>query len=145
VSVIIKFFSSPDDASAASIVDSGPDSAFGSLNCGNFDASEAVIEWESLLTGQSFEALVASDGPHTVVDLGEEGGPLLFVVSAALQGALAGASAARLGEVGGLWIEERAAGGEAFDPEMVEELLGDLADLARTAEVRSHGLYCWMA
>ncbi|MER5852874.1 hypothetical protein ACFC0C_38870 [Streptomyces sp. NPDC056178] len=145
MSIIIKYFIAPDDTSAASIVDSGPDGVFGSLSCGNFDAPEAVIEWESLLTGQSFEALVASDEPHTIADPGEEGGPLLFVISAALQGALAGASADRLAGVGELWIQERAAEGEAFDPEMVGDLLSDLADLARSAEVRGHGLYCWMA
>ncbi|MGW3659041.1 hypothetical protein ACWD6R_26675 [Streptomyces sp. NPDC005151] len=144
MSISIKFFVAPDDTSAASSVDRGPDKVFGSLTCGNFDAAEAVIEWESLLTGQSFEALVASDEPHMVAEPGEEGGPLLFVVSAALQGALGGASVARLAEVGELWIQERATEGEVFDPEMVGELLGDLADLARIAEGRGHGLYCWM-
>jgi hypothetical protein len=93
---------------------------------------------------RSFEALVASDEPHTVADPGE-GGPLLFVVSAALQGALTGASAACLAEVGELWIRERAAEGEEFDPEMVGELLSDLADLAGAADGRGHGLYCWTA
>ncbi|MFE4336634.1 hypothetical protein ACFRQM_47050 [Streptomyces sp. NPDC056831] len=144
MSVIIKF-TAPDDTSAASIVDSGPDGVFGSLTCGNFDASEAVIEWESLLTGRSFEALVASDEPHTVTDTGEEGSPLLFVISGALQGTLARASAARLAEVGELWVQERAAKGEVFDPEMVEELLSDLADLARTAGGRGDGVYRWTA
>jgi hypothetical protein len=145
VSIIIRFFSAPDHTSAASSLDSGPDGNFGSLTCGNFDASEAVIEWESLLTGQSFEALIASDEPHTVADPGEEGGPLLFVVSAALQGALTGASTERLAEVGELWIQEQAAEGEAFDPKMVGRLLSDLADLARTADGQGHSLYCWMA
>ncbi|MFD5781523.1 hypothetical protein [Streptomyces sp. NPDC126933] len=145
MSIIIKYFIAPDDTSAASIVESGPEGVFGSLSCGNFDASEAVIEWESLLTGQSFEALVASDEPHTIADPGEEDGPLLFVISSALQGALAGASADRLAGVGELWIQERATEGEAFDPEMAGELMSDLAGLARTAEAWGHGLYCWMA
>ncbi|MFD6334270.1 hypothetical protein ACFWGI_32470 [Streptomyces niveus] len=145
MSVIIKYFIAPDEASAASVVDSGPDGVLGSLSCGNFDASEAVIEWESLLTGRSFEALVAADKPYSIADPGEEGGPLLFVISAALQGALAGTPADRLAGVGELWIRERAAEGEVFDPEMVGELLSDLADLARTAGQRGHGLYCWMA
>jgi hypothetical protein len=145
VSIIVKFFLAPDDTSAASAVVSGPDGVLGSLTCGNFDASEAVVEWECLLTGQTFEALVAAGEPQSVTDLGEEGGPLLFVISNALRGALVGASTARLAEVGELWIQERAAEGESLDPEMVEELLSDLAGLARTAEVRGHGLYCWMA
>ncbi|WP_405524324.1 hypothetical protein [Streptomyces canus] len=136
MSIVIKFFIAPGDASAAGIADSGPDGVFGSLTCGNFDASEAVIEWESVLTGQSFEALVASGEPHTVTDTGDEGSPLLFVISGALQWTLAGASAARLVEVGEVWIQERAAEGEVFAPEMAAELLSDLADLARTADGR---------
>ncbi|MGW7271977.1 hypothetical protein ACWGH5_15780 [Streptomyces sp. NPDC054864] len=144
MSIIIEFFIAPDDSSAASCVEGGPDGVFDSLTCGNFDASEAVIEWESLLTGQSFEALVASDEPRTVADPEEGDGPLLFSVSDALQGALTSASPGRRAEVGQLWIQERAAEGDTFGPEMVEELLGDLADLARTADRRGHGLYCWM-
>ncbi|MCX4733779.1 hypothetical protein [Streptomyces sp. NBC_01363] len=120
MSIVITYFIAPDDTSAANIVGSGPDGVLGSLSCGNFDASEAVIEWESLLAGQSFEALVASDEPHTIADPGDEGGPLVFVISAALQGAPAGASADRLAGVGELWIQERAAEGEAFDPETAD-------------------------
>ncbi|WP_329315029.1 hypothetical protein [Streptomyces sp. NBC_01262] len=56
-----------------------------------------------------------------------------------------GISVARLAEVGELWIQERAAEGEVFDPKMVGELLRDLADLARAAGGQGHGLYCWMA
>ncbi|MFD7893826.1 hypothetical protein [Streptomyces sp. NPDC059743] len=145
MSIIIEFFTAPDDTSAAGIADRGPVGVFDSLACGNFDASEAVIEWESLLTGQNFEALVASDEPRMVADPENGDGPLLFVASGALQGALAGASASRLAEVGELWIQERAAEGEVFDSETVRELLSDLADLARTAEGWGHGLYCWMA
>ncbi|MGW8332548.1 hypothetical protein ACWGLE_32165 [Streptomyces sp. NPDC055897] len=145
MSTIIEFFIAPDDTSAAGIVDSGPDGIFDTLVCGNFDASGAVIEWESLFTGQSFEALVASDEPHMVACSGEGGSPWLFAISGALQAALVSASAARLAEVGELWIQERAAEGEVFDPEPVEELLSDLAALARTADGRGHGVYCWMA
>jgi|EndMetStandDraft_8_1072994.scaffolds.fasta_scaffold174705_2 hypothetical protein len=145
MSIIIEFFTAPDDTAAAGIVDRGPTGAFGSLSCGNFDATEAVIEWESIFTGQSFETLVSADEPRMVVDPDEGDGPLVFVASGALQGALADAAPARLAEVGELWIAERAEDGEVFDPEMVGELLGDLADLARTARERGHSLYCWMA
>ena len=145
MSIIIEFFTAPDDTAAAGIVDRGPTGAFGSLSCGNFDATEAVIEWESIFTGQSFETLVSADEPRMVVYPDEGDGPLVFVASGALQGALADAAPARLAEVGELWIAERAEDGEVFDPEMVGELLGDLADLARTARERGHSLYCWMA
>jgi hypothetical protein len=145
MSIIVEFFTAPDDTSAAGIVDRGPTGAFDSLSAGNFDASEAVIEWESIFTGQSFEALVSADEPRMVVDPGEEGGPLVFAASGALLEALADASPARLAEVGELWIQERAEDGEVFDPEMVGGIMGDLADLARTAAGRGHSLYCWMS
>jgi hypothetical protein len=145
MSIIIEFFTAPDDAAAAGIVDRGPTGAFDSVSCGNFDATEAVIEWESIFTGQSFETLVSADEPRMVVDPDEGDGPLVFVASGVLQGALADAAQARLAEVGELWIQERAEDGEVFDPEMVGGLLGDLAALARTARERGHSLYCWMA
>jgi hypothetical protein len=144
VSIIVKFFIAPDDTSAAGIADRGPTGLFDSLAGGNFDATEAVIEWESIFTGQSFEALVSAGEPRMVADPGEEGGPLVFAASGALRRALAGAVPARLAEVGELWIQERAEDGELFDPEMVGGLIGDLADLARTAAGRGHSLYCWM-
>ncbi|WP_405864054.1 hypothetical protein [Streptomyces sp. NBC_00005] len=55
---------------------------------------------------------------------------MLFAISGALQGTLAGASAARLAEVSELWIQKRAAKGEVFDPEVMAELLSALADPA---------------
>ncbi|GAB2828292.1 hypothetical protein GCM10027176_35590 [Actinoallomurus bryophytorum] len=145
MSIIIKFFVAPDDTSAAAIVDRGPTGLFESLDAGNFDAAEAVIEWEGIFTGRSFEALVSAGEPRMVADPGEDGGPVVFAASGALRGALAGAAPARLAEVGELWIQERAEEGEVFDPEMVGDLLGELANLARTAAGRGHSLYCWMA
>jgi hypothetical protein len=141
MSIIIEFFIAPDDASAAGIEDRGPIGAFESVEYGNFDAVEAMVEWEAIFTGQSFEALVSAGEPRMI---SEGDGPLVFVASAALQGALADATPDRLTEVGELWIEVRAEDGEPFDPEMVDGLLGDLADLARTARTRDHSLYCWM-
>ncbi|MFF2523118.1 hypothetical protein [Streptomyces liangshanensis] len=145
MSVIIKFFTATDDTSAASSLVGGPHRDLAPVTCGNFDAMEAVVEWESLLTGRSFEALVASDEPRTVADPGDGGGPLLFAVSAALRGELAGASAARQAQIGALWVRERALEGDVFDPELVEDLLGELAALARAAGARGEGLYCWVA
>jgi hypothetical protein len=145
MSIIIEFFTAPDDTAAAGIVDRGPTGAFDSLACGNFDATEAVIEWESIFAGQSFETLVSADEPRMVIGPDEGDGALVFAASGALQGALADAAPARLAEVGELWVAERAEDGEVFDPEMVGELMGDLAALARTARGRGHSLYCRMA
>jgi hypothetical protein len=43
MSIIIEFFTAPDDTAAAGIVDRGPIGAFDSRSCGNFDATGAVI------------------------------------------------------------------------------------------------------
>lgn len=145
MSIIIKFFVAPSHEAAATVVDSGPDGAFESLSYGNFDAEEALIEWESIFTDRSFEELVAADEPEAVADPGDWEGPIVFAASAALQDALAAADQSRLVEVGRLWVQERAADGEAFDQEIAIEILSDLARLARGIGGRNHRLYCWMA
>ncbi|MEV8547544.1 hypothetical protein [Streptomyces sp. NPDC051572] len=61
---IIKFFVAPDH-DAAAVVEVGPDGVFESLTFGNFDAEEALIEWESIVTGQTFEDLVAVEIPKS--------------------------------------------------------------------------------
>lgn len=68
MSIIIKFFVAPDHDAAAAVVEVGPDDFFESLTFGNFDAEEALIEWESIFTGQTFEGLVAADVPEVVAD-----------------------------------------------------------------------------
>jgi hypothetical protein len=145
VSIIINFFVAPDHEAAAAVVGHGPDGVFESLAFGNFDASEAMIEWESIFTGHSFEELVDADEPVVVADLDDGEGPTVFVASKALRHALAAANLSRLAEVSELWVQERAAVGEEFDLEIATEILGELARLARSIAGREDGLYCWMA
>lgn len=145
MSTIIKFFVAPSHEAAAAVVDCGPDRAFESLSYGNFDADEALIEWESIFTGRSFEGLVAADEPEAVAGSDDGDGPVVFAASKALQDALAAADQSRLGEVSQLWVQERAADAEAFDQEIATRILSDLARLARGVGGRHHRLYCWMA
>ncbi|WP_344439677.1 hypothetical protein [Kitasatospora nipponensis] len=145
MSIIIKFFVAPDDEAAAAVVDHGPDEAFESLVFGNFDVEEAMIEWESILTGRSFDELVEADEPAVVADPGDGEGPMVLAASKVLQDALAAANVPRLVEVGELWVQERAAEGEVFDPEVATRILGDLAELARSIGRRGGSLYCWVA
>ncbi|MGE7440023.1 MULTISPECIES: hypothetical protein [Kitasatospora] len=145
MSIIIKFFAAPDRDAAAAVVEGGPDGVFDSLMYGNFDAEEALIEWESLFTGRSFEELVEADVPDVVADPGDGEGPLVLVVSLALQDALAAADGPRLTEVSWQWVQERAEDGEVFAPETAAWILTGLAELARTIGDREDRLYCWMA
>ncbi|CAM5304409.1 hypothetical protein [Streptomyces aurantiogriseus] len=145
MSIIIKFFVAPSHEAAAAVVDGGPDRAFESLEYGNFDAEEALIEWESIFTGRSFEELVGADEPEAVADPADWEGPMVFAASEALRDALAAADHSRLAEVSRLWIQKRAADGEVFDQEIATRILTDLARLARGIDGREHRLYCWMA
>ena len=144
VSTIIKFFVAPDH-DAAAVVGVGPDGVFESLTFGNFDAEEALIEWESIFTGQTFEDLVAAGVPEVVADPGDGEGPVVLAASRALQDALTGAEEQRLVEVSRLWVAERSADGEVFDEGIAVWILSGLAGLARAIGQKPEGLYCWMA
>jgi hypothetical protein len=145
VSIIIKFFMATSHEAASTVVDGGPDGAFESLSYGNVDAEEALIEWESIFTGRSFDELIAADEPEVVADPGDGEGSMLFAASKALQDALAAAGQSRLIEVSQLWVQERAADGEVFEQEIATQLLNDLARLVRGLRGRDHRLYCWTA
>ncbi|MFB7208995.1 hypothetical protein [Streptomyces sp. NPDC056255] len=145
MSIVIKFFLAPHDEAATAVVDRGPDGVFDSLVFGNFDATEAMIEWEGIFTGHSFDELVDADEPRVVADPGNGEGPMLFVASRALHDALAIADQPKLAEVSELWVRERAADGEGIDPDVAAGILGDLAKLARSSGGGNDRLYCWLA
>ncbi|MFF2819365.1 hypothetical protein ACFVT9_28060 [Kitasatospora cineracea] len=145
MSIIIKFFVAPNRDAAAAVVEGGPEGIFDSLTYGNFDAEEALIEWESIFTGQSFAQLADADVPEVVADPEDGEGPLVFLVSAALQDALASADDLRLAEVSQRWVQERAEDRDVFDPEISAGILKGLAELASRIDDRKDRLYCWTA
>ncbi|MFE5076477.1 hypothetical protein [Streptomyces halstedii] len=145
MSIIIEFFVAPSHEAAAAVAEGGPDGAFESLVYGNFDAEEALIEWEGIFTGRSFDELVTADEPEAVAGSDGWESPVVFAVSQVLQDALAAANQSRLVDVSRLWVQERAADGEALDQEIATKILSDLARLARGIGGRDHRLYCWMA
>ncbi|MFC1436653.1 hypothetical protein ABUW04_00130 [Streptacidiphilus sp. N1-10] len=145
MSTIIKFFVAPGHAAAAAVVDVGPDDFLESLTFGNFDVEEALIEWEGIFTGRTFEELVSADVPEVVADPGDGQGPVVLAVSRALQDALAAAVEERLVEVSRLWVVERAADGEVFDEGIAVQILNGVAGLVRSIGRKSEGLYCWTA
>lgn len=75
MSIVIKFFVAPDAEAAAAVAEGGPDGVFESLTFGNFDVEEALIEWEGIFTGRSFEEVLDDDVPETVVDPDDGEGP----------------------------------------------------------------------
>ncbi|MGV9892759.1 hypothetical protein [Streptomyces sp. NPDC003395] len=89
MSIIVEFFAAPDDASAALVLQAGPRRAFESLSFGNFDPEEAVVEWECLLAGGSFEELVDAGEPRIVAGQSDDR-CVVFAISPRLSAALAG-------------------------------------------------------
>ncbi|MFI1471034.1 hypothetical protein [Streptomyces wuyuanensis] len=144
MSSIVKFFVAPDDTSAALTLQAGPGRASESLSFGNFDPEEAVVEWECLLSGGSYEELVEAGEPRIVA--GEDyGGGVVFAISPGLSTALADAEQPRLRDVAASWVQLRAEEGESIDAEIASAIVIDLAALVGSARRRSQGVYCWVA
>ncbi|MER6917454.1 hypothetical protein ABT354_37945 [Streptomyces sp. NPDC000594] len=144
MSIIVKFFAAPDDTSAALALRSGPGPAFESLSFGNFDPEEAVMEWECLLGGGSFEELVEAGEPRIVAGQDNDG-CFVFALSPRLSTALADAEHARLRDVAASWTRLRAEDGEVIDTEIADAIVGGLAALVSSARRQSQGVYCWVA
>ncbi|GAA2656881.1 MULTISPECIES: hypothetical protein [Streptomyces] len=144
MSIIVKFFVAPDDTSASLTLRTGPGRAFESLSFGNFDPEEAVIEWECLLVGSSFEELAEAGEPRIVAGQDNDG-CVVFAISARLSAALAEAGHARLRGVAASWAQLRAEDGEVIDTEVADAIVGDLAALVSSARRQNQGVYCWVA
>ncbi|MFJ1755043.1 hypothetical protein [Kitasatospora sp. NPDC088134] len=138
MSVIVEFFASPDDTSAALTAPTGPGRALPSCRFGNFDAEGAILEWESALTGDTVEALIEADEPRWLT-APDNSGCLVLALSPRLTTALATATPAQLDETVGTWTAEA----PALAPETATEILTELAALATTAHHNGESLYCW--
>ncbi|GGT01101.1 hypothetical protein [Streptomyces chromofuscus] len=144
MSIIVTFFVAPDDTSAARTLQTGPERAFESLSFGTIDAEEAVVEWERLLAGGSFEELVEAGEPRIIADQ-DNGGCIVFAISPRLSTALADAEHPRLRDVAASWAQLRAEDGEVIDTEIAEAIVGAVAALVGSARRRNEGVYCWVA
>jgi hypothetical protein len=144
VSIIVKFFVATDDTSAGRVLQPGPGGAFESLSFGNFDPEEAVVEWECLLAGGSFEELVEAGEPRIVAGQDNDG-CVVFTLSPRLSTALADAGHSRLRDVAASWAGLRAEDGEDIDTEIAIAIVGDLAALVRSARRQDQSVYCWVA
>lgn len=140
----MKFFVAPDDTSASLAIQSGPGRAFESLSFGNFDPEEAVLEWECLMVGGSFQELVEAGEPRIVAGQDNDG-CVVFALSPRLSAALADAEHARLRDVAASWIQLRAEDGEVIDTQIADAIVGDLAALVSSARRQNQSVYCWVA
>ncbi|MER6346251.1 hypothetical protein ACWC10_32115 [Streptomyces sp. NPDC001595] len=145
MSIIVEFFAAPDDASAAAVLRTGPRGAFESLSFGNFDAEEAVVEWECLLVGGSSADELLDAGEPRLVAGQDDDGCVVLALSPRLSAALAEAEPSALKGAAAAWSAQRAEDGEVIDVEIAEAILSDLSALAGSARHRDHGVYCWVA
>ncbi|GII88918.1 hypothetical protein Ssi03_69080 [Sphaerisporangium siamense] len=125
---------------AAGVLGSGPLRSFPTASSGDFDAEEALLDWESHLTGRSFDDLAEDDLPETVAD---GGNAVVLALSDTLVSALRAASDPRIEELAQWWAEEKARDGFALDPFTALDTLRRLTDLIRRKRSPGESVYCW--
>lgn len=144
VSIVVEFFAAADDVSAALVLRAGPRRAFESLSFGDFDPEVAVVEWECLLSGGSYEELVEAGEPRLVAGQDDDG-CVVFAVSPRLSAVLAGAERSELEDAAVAWSLQRAEDGEVIGTETAIVILGDLAAFVGSARRRGRNVCCWVA
>jgi hypothetical protein len=137
----VEFFIAPDAGAAARVRGLGTRGAFEALPGGIYDPADAVVEWESILTGRSFQTLVRAGEPRVVAEIANDG-CYVFAVSERLVSLLATADQRRLDEVARQWARLRQEDGEDITDEEAVAHLRQLAGLARRAVDKWNGLFC---
>lgn len=107
------------------------------------DPAVMLGQLESLLTGVSWEAIFERDGTYEVVAATDDDAVMVMSLPAAFQRALAGASKDALDAVSEPWSQIEEFGGDV-DPRDLEDIVFDLAALARRAESTQRRIYCWI-
>jgi hypothetical protein len=152
--VLFDYFAAASDEQAASAIDrvggpgaeTAPDAsaqAFDTVSVKGIDPVVQMGRLEELLTGRPYDEIAAerrSGQPLAIRDGGER---VVLALADSLTNALAEASPERLAEVAAPWSRTEEFWGSA-DPDMLTELLRDLAGLAGRAHASNQRLYCWI-
>ncbi|MFG3032212.1 hypothetical protein ACGFZJ_27265 [Streptomyces sp. NPDC048253] len=142
MSNIVKFFvAAPSDATDA--LTHGPGASLRSIVFGNFDAEEALLNWEAHLTGSTFDDLLDRDIPEVFAE--EEDGATVFLLSDGLLAELAGSPSSRIGETANWWAAKTAEDGFPIDAFVALRILEDLVRLIREERPSGESVYCWTA
>ena len=143
MSIIVDFFTAPDDNAAAGVVDGGPAGRFETVKYGNFIPDLALMEWEAVFSGGSLEGALAGGAPRIVAGRGQGSVAAVIAFPAGLAAALAAADEPWLAEAAARWAQLRAENGEELDPLLAGEILSEVAGLASSAAERGHQVYFW--
>jgi hypothetical protein len=141
MSSIVKYFAATE-ADANDALETGPDASLPTLTYGNFDAEEALLYWESELTGRSFEDLVNDDLPEIVAE--SDDGPMVLALSDTLSTALTSADPSRLDDLARWWVDKKAEVGVEIEPAIASEIIRELTDLIRRPRKPDARVYCWI-
>jgi len=144
MSIPIRFFSAPDDTSAAEVLGRDAESARETMVRDHFLASSAVTEWETLLTGQGPEGQAQVARLRVVADDRPRSSSKIFAAPPGLRAALAAADHSRLTEVARQWMDQYSGQYGNFDPGDVRTILFEMSQLARMADAEQEGVYFWM-
>lgn len=98
-------------------------------------------DWESRLTGRTFEELVEEDVPEVVAE--SEDGIEIFELSEALLGSLSAASSPEVRELAQWWVDEKAANGTRIEFPIALRILEELVGLIRQERAPEENVYCW--
>jgi hypothetical protein len=140
VSSIVKFFVASEKGAVDALA-LGPDSSFRTLPFGNFDAEEALLDWEAHLAGVSFESLVDGDFPQVIAE--DDGGASVFLLSDGLVDSLTAASDSEVNELALWWVAEKSADGIEIELPVASLILKSLVDFIREEREPGQRVYCW--
>ncbi|MFB6610251.1 hypothetical protein ACFCVO_08030 [Agromyces sp. NPDC056379] len=146
--ILFDYFTAPDDAGAASILEHGPlgpgsEPVFPTVSTKGIDPAVGLGTAAALLTGRTFDEILADSADSGPI--AEDGDGTIFVIEVddVVTEAIADADESRLREVAVPWAQAEEFGGHA-DPADLAEFLIAIRSIALTARSDGAGLYCWI-
>lgn len=139
----IEFFGAPNDEKARAFHVQGPKRPIKTVSGSFFDADDAIVTWENLLTGRLRKHEATVDDPRMVADMVNDGSAV-FALSGELVARLVQADLPRLRDVAKAWRAEVLRNGEDIDADAALGILVGVAGLAREAVQSDGGVYCWV-
>ncbi|WP_324789307.1 hypothetical protein [Streptomyces sp. H51] len=137
----LRLFTAPDERTAAVMLATAPAAGAVELDFDQLDPENALPAWEALLAGRDMEAVTEAARPH-IIALDEESGAAVFEVPQALVERVRNATPADIDQAVVGWVLGCAEAEESLCiPEIAEQALGAIADLARAEAISGQRIY----
>ncbi|MFI1562939.1 hypothetical protein ACH4ZX_07665 [Streptomyces sp. NPDC020490] len=137
----LTLFAAPDERTAAVMLATDPGAGAIELDFDELDPEDVLPAWEALLAGRNMEAVAEAARPR-IIALDEVSGATVFEVPQVLVEGVRNATPPEIDQVVVGWVLGCA---EAEDflcvPEIAEQALGAIADLARTEATSGRRIY----